>query len=416
MNESKNVKDAAVIIKDAIVRSRYQAATLVNRELLGLYYAVGKYVSDNSRVDFWGKGAIRQISETLQHELPGLRGFSEVSIKRMRLFYEGWQPILANRPLAMDDLPNVPISNRQLLNDDLSECSVNRPLPMGDWLIHFLANRPLAMNGFLDLSLLANQLNSCTFPDFTTIDFLRVGFTHHSEILAKEKSLEGRLFYISQCAAEFWSVEALKSNLRGDLFSKSGALPNNFLQALPEHEQARRAIRSFKDEYLLDFINIEDENDPDERMLEHGIIANIKQFILSFGNKFCFIGNQYRIVVDEQEFFIDLLFFNRALRCLVAVELKRGAFKPSHLGQLNFYLSALDDHVRQPDESPSIGIILCKEARRNIVEFAVRDYTKPMGVATYRTRNEMPKEWRKALPDFDDMKKLLKNAGNGKDE
>jgi len=416
MNENKNFKDAAIIIKDAIVRSRYQAATLVNKELLGLYYAVGKYVSDNSRVDFWGKGAIRQISETLQCELPGLRGFSEVSIKRMRLFYEGWQPVLANRPLTTDDLTTVPISNRQLLNDDLSECSENRPLPMGDLPVRLGANRSLPMNDFLDLSLLAKHLGNRTFPDFSISDFLRVGFTHHSEILAKEKSLEGRLFYISQCAAEFWSVEALKSSLRGDVYSKSGALPNNFLQALPEREQARRAIRSFKDEYLLDFINIEDENDPDERMLERGIIANIKQFILSFGNKFCFIGNQYRIVVDEQEFFIDLLFFNRALRCLVAVELKSGAFRPSHLGQLNFYLSALDDHVRQSDESPSIGILLCKEAKRNIVEFAVRDYTKPMGVATYRTRNEMPKEWRKALPDFDDMKKLLETTDYKGDE
>jgi hypothetical protein len=113
------------------------------------------------------------------------------------------------------------------------------------------------------------------------------------------------------------------------------------------------------------------------------------------------------MIVDEKEFFIDLLFFNRELRCLVAVELKRGEFKPSYLGQLNFYLSVLDEHVRLPDEAGSIGIILCKEASRNIVEFAVRDYTKPMGVATYKMQNEMPEKLRKALPDLEDMKKLL---------
>jgi len=141
-------------------------------------------------------------------------------------------------------------------------------------------------------------------------------------------------------------------------------------------------------------------------------VSNIKQFILSFGNKFCFIGNQYRVVVDEKEYFIDLLFFNRELHCLVAVELKRGEFKPSQLGQLFFYLSALDEYVRQPDEAPSIGIILCKEASRNTVEFAVRDYTKPMGVATYRTRNEMPTEWQKALPDANDMIKLLDSSAD----
>jgi predicted nuclease of restriction endonuclease-like (RecB) superfamily len=383
--------DTTIKIKDAIVRSRYQAAKLVNKELLSLYYAVGRYVSNNSRIGSWGKSAICQLSINLQKELPGLRGFSESSIKRMREFYEQWATIFLNRPLTMGDLA---ISQNNVQNNLVSTVTI-------------------ASNGMeIDLNMLLCHINNFIAPELFADNFFKVGFTHHSEILAKEKSLEGRLFYISQCAVAFWSVETLKSNLRGDLYSKSGALPNNFLQTLSEPEQARRAIRAFKDEYLLDFINIDDENDPDERLIERGIIANIKQFILSFGNKFCFIGNQYRVIVKEQEFFIDLLFFNRDLHCLVAVELKRGEFKPAHLGQLNFYLSALDEFVRQPDEAPSIGIILCKEANRNIVEFAVRDYTKPMGVATYRTRNEMPKTWLKALPDFDDMKKLLEGAND----
>ena len=368
-------RDAIVIIRDAIVRSRYQAVTLVNKELLCLYYAVGRYVSDNSRIGSWGKGAIRQLSNDLQRELPGLRGFSEAHIKKMRLFYEGWESVFLNRSLPMNDLAVI------------SKIRIE--------------------TAFLDLNLLSEHIIGSAMPDFSVDNFFRVGFTHHYTILAQEKSLEGRLFYISQCAAEFWSVEALKANLRGDMYARLGALPNNFLQTLPVPEQARRAMQSFKDEYLLDYINIEDEADPDERVVERSVVANIKQFILSFGNKFCFIGNQYRVMVDDEEFFIDLLFFNRELRCLVAVELKRGKFKPAYLGQLNFYLSALDDYVRQKDESPSIGILLCKEASRNIVEFAVRDYTKPMGVATYRTRNEMPKKWQTALPDVDDMRRLL---------
>ena len=390
-----NFDDAVNIIKDAIIRSRYQAAKLVNKELLGLYYAVGRYISQNSRNNFWGQGAIKQISGTLQSELPGLRGFSDASIRRMRLFYEAWQPIFTNHPLTMDDLR---IENKTEITETQNAISVEVLPHKGDF--------------FVDLSLLPKHINGFTMPGFSADKFFRVGFTNHSEILAKEKSLDGRLFYIAQCAASFWTVDMLKSKLRGDLYSRSGALPNNFFQSLPESEQARRAIRAFKDEYLLDFINIEDEIDPDERLLEREIISNIKQFILSFGNKFCFIGNQYRVIVAEQEWFIDLLFFNRELRCLVAVELKRGAFKPSYLGQLNFYLSALDEYVRQKDEKPSIGILLCKEANRSIVEFAVRDYTKPMGVATYRTQNEMPETWQKALPDLDDIKKLLDAADN----
>ncbi|MDR1328478.1 MAG: PDDEXK nuclease domain-containing protein [Oscillospiraceae bacterium] len=386
--------NAAEIIKDAIVRSRYQAAKLINKELLGLYYAVGRYVSENSRVGAWGKGAIRQLSELLQRELPGLRGFGEVSLKKMRLFYEAWQTVFAD------------FSNRQLLTDDLGGCgkNENRQIPNDDLKIAVNAGDSL------DLGLLTQQTIGFAIAGFSSDAFFCVGFSHHSEILAKEKSLDGRFFYIARCAAEFWTVDTLKSYLRGNLYAKAGTMPNNFLRTLPESLQASRAIRAFREEYFLDFINIEDEIDPDERVFERSIVSNIKQFILSFGNKFCFIGNQYRVVVDEKEYFIDLLFFNRELHCLVAVELKRGEFKPSQLGQLFFYLSALDEYVRQPDEAPSIGIVLCKEANRNTVEFAVRDYTKPMGVATYRTRSEMPEEWQKALPDFGDMIKLLDSS------
>ena len=388
--------------------------------MLSLYYGVGKFISENSRGRYWGKGAIKQLSEDLQRELPGLRGFGEVSLKKMRLFYEAWQPIFANRQLPTDDLKEVGNQvNRPSPMDEIDKTpkSENRPLPMGE----LSANRQLATDEIkiisnfeagIDLSLLSKHIGNFDSPEFFVTSFYKVGFTHHSEILAKEKSLEGRFFYISHCAAAFWSVEALKSHLRGELY-QSGRIPNNFLLTLPEQEQAQRAIRSFKDEYFLDFVNIEDENDPDERLIGRSMVANIKQFILSFGgNKFCFMGHEHRIIVDEEEIFIDLLFFHRELRCLVAVELKRGKFNPAHLGQLNFYLSALDEYVRQEDEAPSIGILLCKEAKRSIVEFAVRDYTKPMGVATYRTRNEMPEELQKALPDVDAIKQVLDSSSD----
>ena len=188
-------------------------------------------------------------------------------------------------------------------------------------------------------------------------------------------------------------------------------MPNNFIQTLPSVKQALRAVASFKDEYLLDYVNIEhiDEQDDeqDERVLEYAIVNNIKKFIMTFGNDFTFIGNQYRIEVDGEESFIDLLFFNRELNALVAIELKSGKFRPSYLGQLNFYLSALDEYVRKTHENQSIGIILCKEMKKNTVEFSVRDFTKPMGVATYKTSEELPEKIRKALPDMEELIKIL---------
>lgn len=179
---------------------------------------------------------------------------------------------------------------------------------------------------------------------------------------------------------------------------------------MPDEKQAARAVRAFKDEYLLDYINIEDASDDadvDERVLETALVGEIKRFIQSLGADFCFVGNQYRIIVEDREFFVDLLFYHRALRSLVAVELKRGEFKPAYLGQLNFYLSALDDKVRHPDENRSIGLLLCQKARRGIVELAVRDFNKPMGVAVYRLNSEIPQPYQSLIPLIDGVEKIL---------
>ena len=158
---------------------------------------------------------------------------------------------------------------------------------------------------------------------------------------------------------------------------------------------------------MLDFVNIEDPEIVDERVIEQKIVQNIKNFIMAFGPDFTFMGNQYRIEVAGKEFIIDLLFFSRRLRSLVAFELKRGEFKPEYTGKMNFYLAALDKYVKLPDENPSIGIILCKTKNEEIVELSFSDTSKPMGVATYRTSQELPQQLREALPNIEDLKKLL---------
>lgn len=348
MDINQNYREAVKTIKEAILRSQYRAATSVNKEQLSLYYGIGRYVSKNSRIGFWGKGAIEQISSLLQKELPGLRGFSTSNIKNMRVFYEEWEPVLIRQPLA---------------------------------------------------------------DEFNWSDFFSIGFSHHTEIISKAKTLEARLFYIHECAIRYWSKYTLRDYLKADLYSHRGTLPNNFAQTLPDTKQALKAVCSFKDEYLLDFINVEEldeqEEDLDEKIVEKSIVANVKKFIMTFGQDFSFIGNQYRVEVAGEEMFIDLLFFNRELNSLVAVELKSGKFRSSYLGQLNTYLSALDSYVRKPHENPSIGIILCREMNQTFVEFAVRDYNKPMGVATYRTSKDMPERLRNALPDIEELRKLL---------
>jgi predicted nuclease of restriction endonuclease-like (RecB) superfamily len=237
--------------------------------------------------------------------------------------------------------------------------------------------------------------------------FFLISFTHHSVITSSVKSLQERLFYIKQTSINFWSVAILEHQIASNLFKKQGKLPNNFSKAITNEVQREKALQAFKDEYLLDFINIEDADTADEREFENEIVRNIRKFILSIGTDFAFIGNQYRLVVEDEESFVDLLFYNRKLQSLVAFELKKGKFKPEYLGKMNFYLSALDEMVKQPHENSSIGIILCKSKTDKVVEFSFRDFNKAMGVATYKASKELPAKYKGILPDAKALKKLL---------
>ena len=376
MDNIQSYNDAVKVIKEAILRSQYRAASSVNKEQLSLYYGIGKYVSENSRNGFWGKGAIETISQQLQKELPGLRGFSASNIKNMRSFYEEWSPVINRQPSA-DDLKTLTVVSESALNENLLLVEIRQP----------------------------------SADEFNWSDFFAIGFSHHIEIMAKAKTLEARLFYIHESATRFWNKYTLRDYLKADLYNHRGTLPNNFTSTIPSAQQALKAVNAFKDEYLLDFINIEelDEQNEDlnERVLEKSIVDNIKRFILTFGQDFIFVGNQYRLEVSGEEMFVDLLFFNRELNSLVAVELKSGKFRSSYLGQLSTYLSALDTYVRKPHENPAIGILLCRDINQSFVEFAIRDYDKPMGVATYRATKDMPERLRNALPDIEELKKLL---------
>lgn len=341
-----------------------------------MYYGIGCYVSKNSREGFWGKGAIEAISQQLQKELPGLRGFSATNIKNMRSFYEEWSPVINRQPMADENKTLTAVSDSEL-NEQMLLIEIRQPMA----------------------------------DEFNWSNFVAIGFSHHIEIITKAKSLDARLFYIHESATHFWNKYTLRDYLKADLYNHRGTLPNNFTTTMPNTKQALKAVNAFKDEYLLDFINVEEldtqDEDLNERVFEKSIVDNIKRFILTFGQDFIFVGNQYRLEVSGEEMFVDLLFFNRELNSLVAVELKLGKFRSSYLGQLSTYLSALDTYVRKPHENPAIGILLCRDMNQSFVEFAIRDYDKPMGVATYRATKDMPERLRNALPDIEELKKLL---------
>lgn len=367
-------KQAVSVIKEAILHSQYKAAKMVTGEELSLNFGIGAYVSNRSRQEKWGTSIIDNISEQLRRELPGLRGFSARSIRNMRTFYEYWKQFLIWQPSA---------AKLQL--------SINQDA--------------------IDIECFSLQKWSPVAIEINREEFLGISFSHHLEILQKTKDIQEVLFYIHQTVLHKWDKYDLRNRLKEGLYQKQGAAANNFLQTMPVND-ARKAVGMFKDEYLLDYINVEEmeadnPEDVDEKVIEQAIVRNIKKFIMTFGRDFAYIGNQYHLEIFGEELFPDLLFLNRELNCMVVVELKKGAFKPAYIGQLQTYMKVLDDKVRKPHENPTIGILLCKSSNKAFVEYVIRDYNSPMGVATYKTAEDMSEELRKALPDMDEMRKLI---------
>ena len=372
--EYAELTNAVQAIKGAILQSQQRALAAINQEQLALYYGIGRFVSMNTRNKNWGKGFIEAVSEQLRKELPGLRGFSAASLRKMRTFYEEWQMLSDNSFVETNKLVDVGSNSFVGTNE----------LPILQFKID--ANFPIAA-------------------------FMNIGFTHHYAIISKVKDVEQRKFYIQFAADTKAKVEDLEQIINDDLYSHQGELPNNFKKTIPDQLQAYRAITMFKDEYLLDFINTEElfirDKDKDERLIEQRIVQNVKEFIMTFGKDFTFVGNQYHLEKFGVEEFPDLLFFNRELAALVCVELKDGPFRTSYLGQLAGYLRILDDEVRKPNENPSIGIILCKSANKKFVEYVIQDYDKPMGVATYKTTADMDERLKRLLPPVEELEKLL---------
>ncbi len=374
---------AVKAIKTAILQSQYQAAKETTRVQLILYYGIGRYLSSKKGKKTWGTSVLETISSQLRKELPGLRGFSATSLKKMRLFYENWNFLEdSNSSVMTDELPDK--TNSSDASDELISI-----IPIADF-----------------------KLSGINLADFPVEDFFKVPFSHHIAIFSKVKNLQERYYYIHRVVEENLQVDTLEILIKKDAYKHQKEIPNNFERTISPSSLARKAVEMFKDEYLLDFINVEeigerDAADVDERVVENAIIHNVKNFIMTFGKDFAFVGDQYHLEAFNEEFFSDLLFFNRELNCLVVVELKRGEFKPAYLGQLSAYLRIIDDKIKKPHENRTIGIVLCKSMNKQFAEYVIQDYDKPMGVTTYKSLSEMPEDMQKVLPDLDDIKKIM---------
>ena len=322
-------------IKERIRSAQYEALKAVNKELVGLYWDIGRMIVERQDVEGWGKAVVEQLAADLRTEFPGVGGFSASNLWRMKAFFEAYTGLEKLAPLVRE-----------------------------------------------------------------------IGWSHNLAILERCKDPLEREFYLRMTRKFGWSKNVLIHQIDNQSYEKSLLGQTNFDQALtPElRAQAKLAV---KDEYTFDFLELGEEHS--ERELERALIARIEDFLRAMGSMFAFMGSQYRLEVDGKEFFIDLLLFHRRLRCLVAIELKVGEFLPEFVGKMQFYLAALERQVRQEDENPSIGIILCKEKSRTIVEYALHDARKPIGVATYEITKTLPKALKGQLPSPKDIAHLLED-------
>lgn len=347
-------------LKSRIAKARLGAARAVNRELILLYWDIGQAIVEKQRASKWGDSVVEQLSRDLRREFSDMRGFSADNIWRMRQLYTEYSdPAFLEH--VVPELPNLP----KLLEQPVPE------------------RRGKARVGFL--SQIVRELAAC------------LPWGHHIEILKKTTTPAARLHYLRATAQLGWSRNVLLNQIKSGAYERARAekKTHNFELALPEHlaEQAEEALKS---RYNLEFLGI--GRSLKERELEDRLVERLQQFLLELGYGFCFIGRQHRLALGRKEYFVDLLFYHRRLKALVAFDLKIGAFEPEHAGKMDFYLNLLNDRERTPDDRPSIGIILCAEKDDVEVEFALKTKTNPIGVAEYQLRPSLPAELKGKLP------------------
>ncbi len=232
-----------------------------------------------------------------------------------------------------------------------------------------------------------------------------ISWSHNVTILEKCSDNLERRFYMEMSRKFGWSYRVLLNQIENQTFQKYLINQTNFDKTIARQYRQQAAL-AVKDEYVFDFLEIGESHS--EHELERRLLDHIRQFLIEMGGYFTFVGNQFRLEIDDEEFFIDLLLYHRALRCLVAVDLKVGKFKPEYAGKMQFYLSVLDDRVKLPDENPSIGIIICQTKNRTIVEYTLRDVKRPIGVSTYKIQKELPANWREYFPTAEELAEKLR--------
>ncbi len=322
-------------LKERIRTAQVRAALAVNKELVLLYWQIGKDILERQEQEGWGAKVISKLAKDLKAEFPEMKGFSSRNINYMRAFAD-------------------------------------------------------------------------TYPDEQIVQQLvaQIPWGHNVRILDSVKNQDERLWYIQQTIENGWSRAVLEHQIETNLYQRQGKAITNFNQALPK-PQSDLAQQILKSPYNFDFLSLGKE--AQERDLERALITHMRDFLLELGVGFSFVGSQYVLEVADQEFRIDLLFYHLKLRCFIVIDLKMGKFEPAYSGQINFYVNAVDDLLRHPDDQPTIGMVLCKSKENTIVEYALRGVSTPIGVSTHSIE-QLPAGLQNSLPTVEQLQQELNEA------
>ncbi len=379
-------------IKQEIKREQYLAYRVSNSQLIQLYWFIGKSIVERQQQLGWGKAVVESLSHDLQAEFDGANGFSADNLQRMRQLYIEY----SGESISEQLVPKLKSSKNSISGQLVPKLRSLQNAILGQLVPELYHTDSKVDND-----------NTTQAENYVYQLITAVSWGHNILIMKKCKSIAERIFYLENTIQLGWSRNVLLNQIKASAFERCANenKTNNFALTLPEY-LAEQAIEASKSVYNLEFMNI--KKPVLERELEHKLLENLKRFILELGYGFCFIGNQYRLAVHGKEYFIDLLFYHRFLKTLVAIELKTGEFEPEHAGKMDFYLNLLNEYEKAPDDNPSIGIILCAAHEKWEVEFALKSKQNPIG----ELYNQLPDNYKKQLPSPEQWNQFTQKISN----
>ena len=339
-------------LKNKVRLVQIQAAVKVNTELLMFYWELGRDIVNKQKDARWGDGFLKQLSIDLMAEFPDMKGFSKRNLELIRQWYSFWHK---------ETIAKQPVSQLEIEKSQQAVALLTQ-IPWG----------------------------------------------HNIVIISKCKTPDEAFFYIQKTIQNNWSRSVLTHHIESNLFKREGKSVTNFEATLPA-PQSDLARETLKDPYNFDFLTLTEKHN--EKELEDALVNHVTRFLLELGAGFSYIGQQYKLEISGDEFFIDLLFYHVKLHCYVVVELKAVKFKPEFAGKLNFYVSAVDGMLKSEQDSATIGILICKSKNDTVVEYALKDVHKPIGVSEYIITKNLPDEFKSSLPSIEEIEAELSGGG-----